>query len=457
MLQLFGRENAYLMDRSPAPRRRGSQLRECPTSGAMDPLARRSQLLPKLWCRFASNSNRRKRRLEAVTFLEEIHALLAEPIAAAAERERRTFAELQQGTDGSIVLFGAGRLGRLCARGLRHAGVALRAFCDRNPELHGEKVEGAPVVSPEEAAEQFGESALFVVSIWTGTARESMVERLAYLRQLGCRHVAAYPPLVWAHGRNETPFHSFDLPTQVLAAAPSIRQYAGMLADPESLRTLAAALRQRLRGEFDAAPPATDQYFPRDLIRIPEDEVFVDGGAFTGDTLEAFLACASGGFQAYHGFEPDRVNAERLRERVAGLPDGIRQRIHVHEAALHVRNAPLTFSAEGGPTSKVALDGAGRVAGRTLDSEIPDGPVTYLKLDVEGAEREALQGASAVIARCRPLVAVCVYHGPEDLWEIPLRLNELLPEHRFFLRQHQFDGYELVCYAVPAGRATVGP
>ncbi len=383
---------------------------------------------------------------------DRIEDLLAEPVVAASARERQTFPALLQATDGSVVLFGAGRLGQLCARALRRGGLTLRAFCDRNPKLHGERVEGAEVISPEEAARRFGASALFVVSIWTGTARESMMERMDFLRRLGCRFMTNYAALVWAHGREETPFHSFDLPARVLGSAPALRDLARLLTDQTSLLTLQAALRQRLRGEFDDRRPVADQYFPGDIFTLRTDEVFVDGGAFTGDTLDGFLARTGSRFLEYHAFEPDRTNAAQLRRHIAGLLASVRQRISVHAVALHSRNESLDFAEEGRPTSKSVPGGGGSVPGRALDDVIPGRRITFIKLDVEGAERDALLGARSVISSCRPLAAVCVYHGPRDLWEIPPMLRELLPEHRFFLRQHQFDGYELVVYAVPPVR-----
>ena len=100
----------------------------------------------------------------------------------------------------------------------------------------------------------------------------------------------------------------------------------------------------------------------------------------------------------------------------------------------------------------MAIGGGSRVVGRRLDGLLAGRPVTFLKLDVEGAEREALLGARSMISSNRPIVAVCVYHGPVDLWEIPQIIHDFLPEHRLFLRQHQFDGYELVIYAIPEER-----
>jgi FkbM family methyltransferase len=386
--------------------------------------------------------------------LQEIERLLSEPLEAAAVRERETFGQLLRSTDGSVVLFGAGRLGKLCARGLRRAGVPLRAFCDRNPATHGTMQDGVDVLSPEEAARRFGDRALFVVAIWTGTAKESMVERVAWLGGLGCRQVATYAPLVWAHAGAETPFHSFDLPTRVLARAGELRRLARLLIDSESLRVLVAALRQRLHGQFDDHPPALDQYFPSDLLQLTPWEVVVDGGAFDGDTLEAFFKAARGEFAEYHAFEPDPANVERLRACVAALPEAVRNRVCVHPVALHAEATELAFSSHGAPTSHAATEGTVKVPARALDDALVSSrPVTFLKLDVEGAERAALAGAQRLIAKHRPSAAVCVYHGPNDLWELPLQLHEALPEHRLHLRQHGFDGWETVCYLLAPERA----
>jgi FkbM family methyltransferase len=380
--------------------------------------------------------------------LREIEDLLAEPVAAAAERERTTFAEQLRTSDGAVVLFGAGRLGQLCARALARAGVPLRAFCDGSSRLHGTTVEGAEVLAPAEAARRFPQ-ALFVVAIWTGTARESMLERVAFLRGLGCAHVTSYAPLVWAHGAEEASFHSFDLPTRTLAAAAPLRELAVRLADDASRRVFLAALRQRLRGIFDATAPAAAQYFPGDIIRLSEDEVFVDGGAFDGDTLADFVGRVGERFAHYHAFEPDAANRARLMARVQGLPVGVRDKITIHPLALHAESATLSFTDQGGPTSHVGTGGNTSVRGERLDAILAVQRLSFLKLDVEGAERAALAGAKASITQHRPQVAACVYHEPNDLWEIPQRLAALLPNSRFYLRQHGFDGWETVVYVVP--------
>lgn len=81
-----------------------------------------------------------------MNFIEE---MLAEPIAAARLRQRDTFHDLLGRSDGSVVLFGAGQLGQICARALKRNNIPLRAFCDRNIARQGSFCEGVEVLSPE--------------------------------------------------------------------------------------------------------------------------------------------------------------------------------------------------------------------------------------------------------------------------------------------------------------------
>lgn len=87
-----------------------------------------------------------------------------------------------------------------------------------------------------------------------------------------------------------------------------------------------------------------------------------------------------------------------------------------------------------------------------LDEFLSGEQPTLLKMDIEGAELDALEGACALIRKASPVLAVCVYHTPEHIWRIPLRLHQLQPAYRLFLRAYCADGLDLVCYAVPDSR-----
>ena len=86
-----------------------------------------------------------------------------------------------------------------------------------------------------------------------------------------------------------------------------------------------------------------------------------------------------------------------------------------------------------------------------LDSALASFDPTFIKFDVEGFESEALMGASRLLSRTRPILAVSAYHEQSHLWSIPLLLSSLLPErYEFFLRPHGSESWDLVCYAIPA-------
>jgi FkbM family methyltransferase len=185
-------------------------------------------------------------------------------------------------------------------------------------------------------------------------------------------------------------------------------------------------------------------------VSLSDHEVVADGGTYNGDTLAEFVERVGGKYSHYHAFEPDSVNVASLRKRLEAFSPEMRNRITVHELALYSHRERLSFASRGQTNSQINnMEGEVRVEACSLDDVLQDSPLTFLKLDIEGAEVSALRGAETTIRRTQPLVAACVYHKPDDLWQIPLMLRDMLPNHRFGLRQHGFDGWETVCYAIP--------
>ena len=83
-----------------------------------------------------------------------------------------------------------------------------------------------------------------------------------------------------------------------------------------------------------------------------------------------------------------------------------------------------------------------------MDDHLQGEDVSFIKMDIEGAERAALRGAEQLIRRCRPDLAICVYHSISDLFEIPLYIHSIVPEYCLYLRHHTPVFCETVCYAV---------
>lgn len=77
---------------------------------------------------------------------------------------------------------------------------------------------------------------------------------------------------------------------------------------------------------------------------------------------------------------------------------------------------------------------------------------SFIKMDIEGAELDALIGARHSIEKDLPVLAISAYHQPDHVWRIPLLIQSFSDQYRFFLRSHNEEGWDLVCYAVPISR-----
>jgi FkbM family methyltransferase len=177
--------------------------------------------------------------------------------------------------------------------------------------------------------------------------------------------------------------------------------------------------------------------------------VFVDCGAYDGDTIEKFLELTNGNCERIVAFEPDPANLSKLRDFVGRLPVDVRGRIEWHQKAVGASNCRVRFAALGTDGSAISEEGM-EMECVSIDSffEGRPGP-SIIKMDIEGAELDALAGARRTIHRHAPALAICAYHKQADLWQIPALIHSLNPGYQLFLRPHLADGWDLVCYAIP--------
>lgn len=381
----------------------------------------------------------------------QLEQLLGEGVVAATLRERTAFDEaVPPGTP--LVLFGAGNLGRRTLKGLLRLGVPPIAFTDNNPSLWGTEIEGIPVLAPVDAAARF-DSAAFIVTIWTGEGWDKMGQRRAQLLGLGCKRVVPFGLLFWKYPEVFLPHYAMDLPHRVLEDADTVRAVLDLWEDDASRREYVAQVRWRLHHDFDSLPEPvkTEIYFPSDVFVTIDEEVFVDCGAFDGDTLRRFLHHRHGQFQRVLAFEPDPANFAQLAQCVAGLPARESERIDLHRQAVGARRELVSFDAMGNEASFVG-SGSMEVESVSLDDVCLDISPTYVKMDIEGAEPDALRGARRILAQDAPALAICSYHRQDHLWRLPALIRAASDQHHFFLRPQLLDVWDLVCYAVPHER-----
>jgi len=383
----------------------------------------------------------------------ELETLLSDDPTAVRAWERREFDRLSAGRE--IVLMGAGGLGRRALDGLRKHGVEPLAFADNGKQ--GGTVEGVRVLSPDAAAREFRTRAAFVVTIWGANSPHRFAHSREQLRALGCDVVCPFPPLFWKYADPLLPFYLQDLPSRVVEERADVLRAFDLWGDDASRAEYVEQVRFRVKADFDGLshPVAHPQYFPPDLFSWSDDEWIVDGGAYDGDTVRTLSELHGDRFGHLLGLEPDPANFSKLQATVGAFPQSMRARIDVRQVALAAERSTLHLEATGtaaSATTTAASAGTVAVAAETLDALVAPAAPTLIKLDIEGFEIDALEGARATIARHAPIVAVCVYHRQNHLWRIPLLLRGWRDDYAFFLRPHNEEGWDLVCYAVPRMR-----
>lgn len=188
------------------------------------------------------------------------------------------------------------------------------------------------------------------------------------------------------------------------------------------------------------------QYFdlPQLDERQKEKEIFIDGGCFDGSTSLGFInwckKIIGGGY--IYAWEPDLAN----REKCIKVLESGKIPYQMIPKGLWSEYAEMNFKSNGG-SSSIIKDGDVHIIADSIDRCI-DAPVTYIKMDIEGAEYQAILGAKKTIEKYKPKLAICVYHKPEDVWELPWLIHEINPEYKFYLRHYSFGDVETVLYAL---------
>lgn len=183
------------------------------------------------------------------------------------------------------------------------------------------------------------------------------------------------------------------------------------------------------------------QYFDLPELKLGS-EYFVDAGAFDGKTTEVFFSHSPQGYA--YVLEPNPNQLDAVKETLKDYHE-----VEIFPYGAYSENTMLTFENECvASEARISNKGNVSVQVRKLDDLLKDKKVTYIKMDIEGAELAALKGAECIIRRQKPKLAICVYHKPEDMWEIPSLILSFNPEYKFYLRHYSADYRETVLYAI---------
>jgi FkbM family methyltransferase len=232
-----------------------------------------------------------------------------------------------------------------------------------------------------------------------------------------------------------------------LECKAKIQSFYNLLIDEESRSLLDKLIKYRTEGKMEDLPevhPVSHQYLPFDLNVVPSPLHLADCGAFVGEILD-FAHERNFVVTTYYGFEPDPINFEKLVLRVKALPETIPGT--VFPLGVAEKSKQVRFSADGTLGAAISTHGETVIQVASLDEVLVNQPINYIKMDIEGAEMDALVGSLSILKKNKPNLAISIYHKPDDLWEIGLWLDELNLGYKFAIRQYGHQCFDTVLYA----------
>lgn len=230
-----------------------------------------------------------------------------------------------------------------------------------------------------------------------------------------------------------------------------VRAVANSLEDKKSKDVYLKCIKYRMHTDKMLSNGCCEgnQYLVNQIIKIDENEVFVDCGAFIGDTIQRFEnLMKKKHINNYRvvAFEPSENNAQLIRayfgqdEKIVLIQKGVGGEKHTQ----YFRDAGLKSKCVHEKDEASCL-----IETTTLDDVEECHSATFIKMDIEGSELDALKGAQKIILKNKPKLAICIYHSDEDMIRIPLYIKQLVPSYKLYIRQHSQGRTETVLYAVP--------
>ena len=179
------------------------------------------------------------------------------------------------------------------------------------------------------------------------------------------------------------------------------------------------------------------------IIKPDGNETYVDLGAYNGDTVAEIISASGGKYGKIFAFEPDKRNYKKLVKSVEGM-----ENIFTYNCAAWSCDTELIFADKSGRQSAVSITGKPKEA-RAVDSILCGERADIIKMDVEGAEEEAITGAVKTITQFKPKLMISLYHRNRDIFYLPLMIKRLNPEYRLFIRHQPYiPAWETNLYAI---------
>ncbi len=236
-----------------------------------------------------------------------------------------------------------------------------------------------------------------------------------------------------------------------------LQEVEGLLSNQESIDTLRNVSNFRESPSFDNYVHGDfDKHYFSDNVpwsQSIESFRFVDCGAFIGDTLSELVEVSEKYSKKIDNivlFEPEDNNRKQLIQTASQYQDF---QYYIYPCGVWEKCEFLTFSSNSSASAIVDSDTEDtdnyQIMCIDIDTALIGARPNWIKMDIEGAEKEAILGAKNIIKKHSPILTIAIYHQPYDLWDIPLLINEINPNYDMYIKAHGDLTTEVVLYCIP--------
>lgn len=319
-----------------------------------------------------------------------------------------------------VLLYGMGNGADMIIEELEKLNIHFADTFASDGFVRGQLFHGKKVLSLSQAEEKYGE---FIILTTFAVHDEKTLE---FIKELSKRH-RLYSPTVPIAGKG-----LFTLDYIAKNEERFDRAYS-LLADEKSKKTFLDVLNFKVSGKPEylfACRSEKDEVY-RNILKLSKNESIVDLGAYDGDTIREFLHFTGGEYRRIFAFEPDEKNFKKLAKKTEGM-----SALSLFNLGAWDKKETLHFEKKAGRSSHKSETGV-PINFDSVDNVITE-PVSFIKMDIEGAEKKALDGAKETIKKYKPKLYVCAYHRNEDFFALPEKILSLNPDYNIFLRHHPY-------------------
>ncbi len=328
--------------------------------------------------------------------------------------------EKAKNTGKPVMIYGTGNGADKILDELQRLNIPVSGIFASDGFVRSRTFRGFPVISYSDAKELFGD---FMALISFGSQRPEVIEnfiKIADERETYSVDVPVYGDNIFNREFFEKNKHCID----------AVRN---MLADEKSVKTYENIINFKLTGNISLLLDCQEERKKAftEILKLSDEEIYMDLGAFNGDTVKEFVENTVS-YKKIYAAEPDVKNFTKLQNNTSNLNN-----IELFNVCISATDGEITFSKHGGRNGTADEKGVA-VKCASVDSILEGKPVSYIKFDVEGFEKEAIKGASDTIKKYKPKMLISCYHRSEDIFSIPLQISEIRNDYKVYIRHNPY-------------------